>query len=110
MGTSWASLKASELDALLCWHGVPAGQVTTIKPNMEKWVLICQNAPPPFEKWTDADEEALRSLKEKEIVMEDTAVGRLQAVRQRELEAVIPHLLADQLIGLETKIADRLSS
>ena len=42
---------------------------------------------PQFKDWEDKDEEELQRLKNKEILMADTAAGRLAETNKRQLEA-----------------------
>jgi hypothetical protein len=43
--------------------------------------------PPPRDLWTAENEERLQSLKEMEISLEDTAVGRKKIVLEQQLNA-----------------------
>ena len=43
--------------------------------------------PVQYTKWTSADDDALEALRNKEIAIGDTALGRLRETHKRELEA-----------------------
>ena len=67
---------------------------------------IVENATPPqaYEKWLRADEERLAELKLLKIEMGDTALGRIAAVRKRELYASVPTMNEEERANLRMKL------
>mmetsp|Transcript_29060 Transcript_29060/g.42860 ORF Transcript_29060/g.42860 Transcript_29060/m.42860 type:complete len:92 (+) Transcript_29060:374-649(+) len=59
--------------------------------------MTCSN-----QKWTTEDEAALEGLKNKEILLADTALGRLKETRKREFHAAFDAMTPrDQEVYLE---------
>ena len=42
--------------------------------------------PPPYEKWTEDDETKLKIMEEKKVELCDTALGRFQQRKRKEME------------------------
>ena len=93
---NWALLKAPELIDLLKWHGF-SNQALGKKPqNYAAWLMICaegnQMTPPEetrLEPWTEEDEKALEEFRSEEIDIKDTALGRREALKRRELNTAL---------------------
>ena len=83
------SLNRTELDCLLRWHGVVprAKMLKETKVSKLKHLFESNPDPPPRDLWTAENEERLQSLKEMEISLEDTAVGRKKIVLEQQLNA-----------------------
>ncbi len=83
------TLNRTELDCLLHWHEVvPGGKMLKeIKVLKLKRIFESNPSPSPRELWTADNEECLQSLKEMEISLEDTAVGRNKIVLEQQLNA-----------------------
>jgi hypothetical protein len=83
------SLNKTELDCLLRWHGVVPGAKMQKETKVSKLRRIFESnpEPPPRDLWTAENEEHLQSLKEMEISLEDTAVGRKKIVLEQQLNA-----------------------
>ena len=56
--------------------------------------------------WTEADEASLEHLKTSEIDMGDTALGRLEALKKRELKAAITTMTPEELEEIKLEIAE----
>ena len=56
--------------------------------------------------WTEADEASLERLKTTEIDMGDTALGRLEALKKRELKAAITTMTPEELEEIKLEIAE----
>jgi hypothetical protein len=83
------SLNRTELDCLLRWHGVVPGAKMLKETKVSKLKRLFESNPdpPPRDLWTAENEERLQSLKEMEISLEDTAVGRKKIVLEQQLNA-----------------------
>ena len=83
------SLNKTELDCLLCWHGVVPGakMLKEMEVSKSKRIFESNPNPPSRDLWTAENEERLQSLKEMEISLEDTAVGRKKIVLEQQLNA-----------------------
>jgi hypothetical protein len=70
---------ATQLDPLLKWYGIKNLSKRSVPWKKSKWSEILQTCeePPPYEKWTDADEEEILK-KSQPISLQDTALGRLR--------------------------------
>jgi hypothetical protein len=80
-------LTASDLTILLTWHQQP--KVASMKKDakLNAWLRIVEhnNVPPPFEKWTDADDMQLEEAKSDIVKMEHTHLGHMEALKKKEL-------------------------
>ena len=83
------SLNRTELDCLLRWHGVVPGAKMLKETKVSKLKRLFESNPdpPPRDLWTAENKERLQSLKEMEISLEDTAVGRKKIVLEQQLNA-----------------------
>ena len=89
--SAFNSLNKTELDCLLCWHGVVPGAKMLKETKVSKLKRIFESNPnqPPRDLWTAENKERLQSLKEMEISLEDTAVGRKKIVLEQQLNAAM---------------------
>ena len=71
--------------------------------------LLKNQQPPAYDKWTAAEEEHLQELKKMKVDMKDTALGRLEATKKRELAAAVPKMSQDERDQLRRKL-DELDS
>ncbi len=87
--SAFDSLNKTELDCLLPWHGVVPGAKMLQETKVSKLKRIFESNPnpPPRDLLTAENEEHLQSLKEIEISLEDTAVGRKKIVLEQQLNA-----------------------
>ena len=85
--------KVPVMDGILWWYGmskVECGKMKKPKKSdIMKEIINGVIDPPPYEKWSTENKTGLVELKKKLINMEDTALGRHQAVQKREMEASI---------------------
>ena len=113
---NWAKLKAPELIDLLKWHGF-SNQALGKKPqNYAAWLCICaegnQMNPPEESRlapWTEEDEKSFNDFKSAEIDIKDTALGRREALKRRELKAAIPTMSIEEREELKKEIAEAKS-
>ena len=49
--------KGKELEALLCWYGVPPKELGKLEEHFERWMEICGWNTPVDDKWTFEDNE-----------------------------------------------------
>jgi len=73
-----------DLDALLAWYQVPKNNMLR-KDKEQNWESIRTQPPPLFEQWTDAEEKKLMEASRTDIDIGDTALGRLEEKRKKEL-------------------------
>ena len=99
-------LKANELVALLRWYSVPAAEVGKKEDNFLVWMEMCGDDEPADVSWLDSDERKLEELRTKETEMVDTALGRLQERKKRELRAAIPTMSIAEILEIEAEIAE----
>ena len=59
-----------------------------------------------MEPWTEEDEKALEEFRSEEIDIKDTALGRREAIKRRELKAAIPTMSKAELEDLKQEIAE----
>ena len=81
-----------KLKVLLKWHGIKSADMGRKPWKLSKWEEICSKniQPPPFERWTAADEAKLEETKKLEIDINDTVLGRKrenEKVRMRSVFA-----------------------
>ena len=106
-------LKAKELDTLLRWHGYKASEIKTKDTNYAVWLTIHIDGramtPPDncrLPPWTDEDEAALEHLRTSEIDMADTALGRMNELKKRELKVAITTMTQAELEEIKLEIAE----
>jgi hypothetical protein len=101
------SYSVKDLDCLLAWH-----QVKDLPPKAKKehkiarWkeIVASQKPPPPYERWTDENEQRLVSLQSKDAIgIEDTMFGREVALKKRELEAAGRHFTREERAAMSRK-------
>ena len=80
-------LKVENLNVLLAWHQVKLTGMSKAQ-KLSKWKTIKEtNKPPPtYQKWTEEDERKLNEKKDKTIELGDTALGRFQDRKRKEME------------------------
>ena len=76
---------------------------TTITVQQRKQILDDGVQPPPFQKWTNEDEQMLYDRESREIDLGDTAYGRLQALKERELNATVLNMSREKRDELRMK-------
>jgi len=99
-------LNATELEKLLLWHDVPKKEMGNKKEKLTKWkTILSSNQPPPlFQRWGPADEDKLQKLKESEINLNETALGRQKEIELKKMGTVIKHLNFHELDKIEEKM------
>lgn len=87
---NYSNVSTKELDALMQWYGVEKKGMKKAE-KVAKWKEIRQagTAPPVVHEWTDEDEERLMKIKNKEIDMSETYLGRYAAIQKRNAVAAI---------------------
>jgi len=101
-----------ELDVLLKWYGCKMSDFNNVGQKKLEWqsILDEKRDPPPYEKWTEADEarlEELKKLKKLEINIEDTELGRLRDLKKREMLESVSNMSTEELDQLQERIDDR---
>jgi superfamily II DNA helicase RecQ len=93
--STFDSLNKTELDCLLRWHGVVPGAKMLKETKVLKLKHIFESNPnlPPRDLWTAENKERLQSLKEMEISLEDTAIGRNKIVLEQQLSSAMLSML-----------------
>ena len=98
-----AILKATELVDLLKWHGFSKEAIGFKPQNFAAWQIICDEggqSNPEGSKlapWTEEDEKEFEEFKNKKIEMKDTALGRREEMKRRELRAAVPMMAREEL-------------
>jgi hypothetical protein len=79
-----------ELDILMQWYGVEKNGMKKAE-KVAKWqeIRLSATAPPVLNGWTDEDEEQLMKIKNKDIDMSETYLGRYAAIQRRNAVAAI---------------------
>jgi len=78
--------KDEYVKAVLTWYNIPASaELRLIADRRKKCKEVIATAPPLEEHWTNEDEEKLKHLKMDEIDMSETALGRYEARKKKEL-------------------------
>ena len=73
-------------------------------------ILACElddginNAAPALQPWEDEDEAGLKALIEKPIDMQDTAYGRYEAQKKKDLELAYGKMTAAEQAALRSKM------
>jgi hypothetical protein len=106
VGCDYVKLKGTELVDILRWHQIPSNEIGGVAANYKKWLELCGEDPPTYLKWSDIDEAQLAELRKREIDISDTALGRHQDMKRRELEGSVHLYSEEQLLALETKITE----
>ncbi len=90
---NYKDVLAKELDVLMQWYDVEKRQVMrdekADKVAVWKDIRLSGNAPPVVHKWTDEDEQQLIRIKNREIDMSETYLGRYAALQKRNAVAAI---------------------
>ncbi len=91
-------LSGGDLDVLLAWHHAPKKKSNKKKDKLEQWVEIRRSMkpPPPYNKWTDEDEQKLTALMSDKVDMADTFFGCELALKEREFEAALVNMLREK--------------
>ncbi len=63
-----------------------------------KWreIMVNMKPPPPYERWTNEDEQWLLALHSDVIGIKDTMFGREVALKKWELEAAASHFTQEE--------------
>jgi hypothetical protein len=101
-------LTASNLLILLTWHQQP--KVASMKKDakLNTWLRIVEQneVPPPFEKWTNADDLKLEEAKSDIIEMEHMHLGHMEVLKKKELVLAVRAMSQEEFDQL---VADRQS-
>ena len=73
-----------DLDALLAWYQVPKKNMLR-KDKEQKWGSIRTQPPPLFQLWTEEDENELKEARQSDLEIGNSALGRLEKKRKKEL-------------------------
>ncbi len=74
--------------------------------KVARWEKIMEERrdPPVFKKWGSDDENNLQELKKMDIKFEDTAIGRLQNIKKRELHAIVGKMSKEEREEIRRKL------
>ena len=96
------------LNKVLLWHGRTPKELSDMRKEAKfalvRGIIENNTAPPAYEKWSPADEERLLDRKKMKIEMGDTAVGRVAALRKRELLASVPTMDEEERANFRMKL------
>ena len=102
-------LTSKELEVLLRWKGVPTSTMGNVA---NRRILYQQFAEGVAEEasipapWTDIDEAELIALRDAPIKMCDTAYGRFEEQKKRDVERAYQKMLATERENLKKKMAE----
>ncbi len=101
-------LSGGDLDVLLAWHQAPKKKGDKKKDKLEQWVEIrwSMKPPPPYNKWTDQDEQKRTALMSDEVDMADTFFGRELALKEKEFEAAVVNMSREKRDAIKHKLAE----
>ena len=66
--------------------------------------MASQKPPPPFERWTNEDEQRLVALQSDVISIGDTVFGRQVALKKRELEVAACHFSREERDAMRQRL------
>ena len=100
------SYSVKELDVLLGWHQVKGTNGWKKEQKLAEWMRIKASlkAPPPYNRWTEEEEERLGVLLANKIDIGDTAYGREVALQERALEAAAEKMSREKRDELRRKL------
>ena len=80
-------LKVEDLNVLLGWHQVKVTGLSKVQ-ELTKWKNIRDSGqePPSYAKWSALDDAKLKEMEEAPIQLCDTALGRFQQRKRKEME------------------------
>ncbi len=87
---------------MLSWYGVDIKGMK--KPEkVEKWkeIRVSKTDLPTIEEWTEKDEDKLHELRDKDINMLETFLGRFAAVQKRNAVAAVLDMSDDEWESLK---------
>ena len=100
---NYKSVSTKELDVLLQWYGIDK-KGTKKAEKVAKWkeIRLSGTAPPVVHEWTDEDEEQLTKIKNREIDMSETYLGRYATLQKRNAMAAILDFTDEEWEALKT--------
>jgi hypothetical protein len=100
---NYNTVSTKELDVLLQWYGVDKkGMKKAEKVAKWKEIRLPGTALPVVHEWTDEDKEQLTKIKNKEIDMSETYLGRYAALQKRNAVAAILDFTDEEWEALKT--------
>ena len=99
---NYREVSLKEWDVLLLWYGVDIKGMK--KPEkVDKWkeIRVSKTDPPIIEGWTEKDKDKLRELRDKNIDMSETFLGRFAAVQKRNVVAAVLGMSDDEWESLK---------
>ncbi len=90
-----------------CYFGTMSqkrDRTQTRKMNKMETILSSNQPPPFFQRWGPADKDKLKKLKESEINLNETALGKQKEIELKKMGTVIKHLNFHELDKIEEKI------
>jgi hypothetical protein len=98
---NYREVSAKELNVLLLWYGVDIKGMKKSE-KVKKWKEIrVSNDPPTIEGWTEKDEDKLHELRDRNINMSKTFLGRFAAVQKRNTVAAVLGMSDDEWESLK---------
>ena len=82
-----------ELETLILYHEIPKKDMGKKENGLNMWrrIVASMKPLPLFDPWTEDNKNELSELKNKEICIGDTALGRLQSLKKESLKATLSH-------------------
>ena len=92
---NYKDVSSKELDVLMQWYDVEKRQ------GMKKHIRLSGKAPPVVHNWTDDDEQQLMRIKNREVDMSETYLGRYAALQKRNAVAAVLDFTNDEWDSLK---------
>ena len=88
---NYKDVSAKELDVLMQWYDVKKRQGMRKADKVAAWkdIRLSGKAPPVVHDWTDEDEQQLMRIKNREVDMSETYLGRYAALQKRNAVAAV---------------------
>mmetsp|Transcript_43258 Transcript_43258/g.104573 ORF Transcript_43258/g.104573 Transcript_43258/m.104573 type:complete len:181 (-) Transcript_43258:34-576(-) len=100
-------MKSNDLKLLLHWYGIPPkDQPSKVKDKRKEWLDRVDEGPVRFAEWTDTDEAQLTELRNKELDISDTAVGRARKETESDMLSVFANYTQEEQEALLQKLQE----
>ncbi len=96
---NYKNVSSKELDVLMQWYDVEKRQGMKKPDKVAAWkdIRLSGKAPPVVHGWTDEDEQQLMRIKNREVDMSETYLGRYAALQKRNAVAAILDFTNDEM-------------
>ena len=100
---NYKDVSSKELDVLMQWYDVEKRQGMKKPDKVAAWkdIRLSGKAPPVVHDWTDDDEQQLMRIKNREVDMSETYLGRYAALQKRNAVAAVLDFTNDEWDSLK---------